>query len=299
MPREHEWDSRWWSPIINAEHLAMRDRAGMVDLTAFAIFDVVGPGALDAVQRIAVSQCDVARRPRRLHADPRRPRRLPRRPHDHAARRRPLPRRHRRRPRQPDRKWFARPPAGGRLAHVRRPDRRRTPRSASGGREARDILAQPDRERHQPRGASRSAPAASIERRLDLSVLASRISYVGELGWELYVPMEHGAAAVGPVREAGEPHGARARSASASTARPAASRRATARTAPSSTASARSSRPACSGPRSRTPTSSAGRPTSSSATRTRDRPVHADRRRPHVGRRDEALHARRRAGPHA
>jgi hypothetical protein len=27
MPREHEWDARWWSPIINAEHLAMRDRA--------------------------------------------------------------------------------------------------------------------------------------------------------------------------------------------------------------------------------------------------------------------------------
>ena len=46
MPREHEWDSRWWSPIINAEHLAMRERAGIVDLSAFAIFDVVGPGAL-------------------------------------------------------------------------------------------------------------------------------------------------------------------------------------------------------------------------------------------------------------
>ena len=60
MPREHEWDSRWWSPIINAEHLAMRDRAGIVDLSAFAIFDVVGPGALDAVQRIVVSQVDVA-----------------------------------------------------------------------------------------------------------------------------------------------------------------------------------------------------------------------------------------------
>ena len=28
--REAEWDSRWWSPIINAEHLAMRDRAGDV-----------------------------------------------------------------------------------------------------------------------------------------------------------------------------------------------------------------------------------------------------------------------------
>ena len=46
MPREHEWDARWWCPIINAEHLAMRDRAGMIDLSAFAIFDIVGPGAL-------------------------------------------------------------------------------------------------------------------------------------------------------------------------------------------------------------------------------------------------------------
>ena len=48
MPRAAEWESRWWSPIINAEHLAMRDRAGMVDLSAFAIFDVTGPGALAA-----------------------------------------------------------------------------------------------------------------------------------------------------------------------------------------------------------------------------------------------------------
>ena len=60
MPREHEWDSRWWSPIINAEHLRMRDAAGIVDLSAFAVFDVVGPGALDVVQRSCVAQCDVA-----------------------------------------------------------------------------------------------------------------------------------------------------------------------------------------------------------------------------------------------
>ena len=45
--REAEWESRWWSPIINAEHLAMRDRAAMFDLSAFCIFDVTGPGALD------------------------------------------------------------------------------------------------------------------------------------------------------------------------------------------------------------------------------------------------------------
>jgi glycine cleavage system aminomethyltransferase T len=41
-----------------------------------------------------------------------------------------------------------------------------------------------------------------------LSVLASRISYVGELGWELYVPMEQGARLWSLLQEAGRPHGA-------------------------------------------------------------------------------------------
>jgi glycine cleavage system aminomethyltransferase T len=40
-----------------------------------------------------------------------------------------------------------------------------------------------------------------------LSVLASRISYVGDLGWELYVPMEQGARLWDLIAEAGEPHG--------------------------------------------------------------------------------------------
>src|SRR5580692_9480748 len=59
MERPAEWDSRWWSPIINAEHLAMRDGAGLVDLSAFTILDVTGPGALAGLQRIAVAQLDV------------------------------------------------------------------------------------------------------------------------------------------------------------------------------------------------------------------------------------------------
>jgi len=57
--RPNEWDARWWSPIINAEHLAMRDRVAMIDLSALAIFDISGPGALDYVQHMAVSQMDV------------------------------------------------------------------------------------------------------------------------------------------------------------------------------------------------------------------------------------------------
>ncbi|MDX6514200.1 MAG: hypothetical protein QOE36_3704, partial [Gaiellaceae bacterium] len=40
-----------------------------------------------------------------------------------------------------------------------------------------------------------------------LRVLASRISYVGELGWELYVPLEQGAKLWDIVWEAGEAHG--------------------------------------------------------------------------------------------
>ncbi|MCQ3972714.1 MAG: glycine cleavage system protein T [Anaerolineae bacterium] len=59
MPRKVEWDSRWWSPIINAEHLALRERVGMVDLSAFAIFDITGPGALAYMQTMAVAQMDV------------------------------------------------------------------------------------------------------------------------------------------------------------------------------------------------------------------------------------------------
>jgi glycine cleavage system aminomethyltransferase T len=40
-----------------------------------------------------------------------------------------------------------------------------------------------------------------------LDVLASRISYVGDLGWELYAPVEHGAKLWDAVWEAGQPHG--------------------------------------------------------------------------------------------
>ena len=71
MPREHEWDSRWWSPIINAEHLRMREAAGVLDLTAFQIFDIVAPARSNG----AADLCRAVRRGRRqgdLHAGARR-----------------------------------------------------------------------------------------------------------------------------------------------------------------------------------------------------------------------------------
>ncbi len=56
--RPHEWDRRWWSPIINAEHLHLREKVGVVDLGAFQIFDVSGPGAVPYLNRMTVNECD-------------------------------------------------------------------------------------------------------------------------------------------------------------------------------------------------------------------------------------------------
>jgi glycine cleavage system aminomethyltransferase T len=41
----------------------------------------------------------------------------------------------------------------------------------------------------------------------DVPVRALRVTYVGELGWELYCPAEHGMALWRTLWEAGEPHG--------------------------------------------------------------------------------------------
>ena len=56
--RPHEWDRRWWSPVINAEHLHMREKVGVVDLGAFQIFDVSGPGVVPYLEWMTVNACD-------------------------------------------------------------------------------------------------------------------------------------------------------------------------------------------------------------------------------------------------
>ena len=52
------WEARGWSPAVAAEHTATRERVAMFDLTPFAKFEVAGPGALDALQRLASNQMD-------------------------------------------------------------------------------------------------------------------------------------------------------------------------------------------------------------------------------------------------
>jgi glycine cleavage system aminomethyltransferase T/glycine/D-amino acid oxidase-like deaminating enzyme len=203
--RPAEWDARWWSPIIDAEHLAMRDRAGMVDLSAFAIFDVTGSGALDYVQRMAVNQMDVP--VGRVvytpllsdHGGIVADLTIMRLGHDTlrvvtggATGR-------------TQRKWFVdHLPDDGSVAF----DDVTSGWCTLGvwGPRARDLMASVTEE-----DLSHEAfPFASCAWITvgTLRVLASRISYVGDLGWELYVPMEQGARLWDVVADAGREVGA-------------------------------------------------------------------------------------------
>jgi glycine cleavage system aminomethyltransferase T/glycine/D-amino acid oxidase-like deaminating enzyme len=202
MPREHEWDARWWSPIINAEHLQMRQTCGVVDLSAFAIFDILGPGALATVQKVIVAQADVA--VGRVVYTPvldsrgtfRSDLTVMRLTHDrfrvvtggaHG---------------MSDKKWFAdRLEPGAQLVDLT------SAYTTVGlwGPKALATLAALTRSDVSP-AALTFGTCREIEIG-NLSVLASRISYVGEFGWELYVPIEYGKALWDVVLAEAQKHG--------------------------------------------------------------------------------------------
>ena len=52
------WAARCWSPAVGAEHLATRERAGLFDITPFAKFDVTGTDALPYLERICANRID-------------------------------------------------------------------------------------------------------------------------------------------------------------------------------------------------------------------------------------------------
>lgn len=54
----HGWAARYWSPIIAGEHHATRERVGLFDLTAFTKIKVEGKGALEFLQKLAANQMD-------------------------------------------------------------------------------------------------------------------------------------------------------------------------------------------------------------------------------------------------
>ncbi|MGB8817593.1 MAG: aminomethyltransferase family protein, partial [Rhizobiaceae bacterium] len=54
--RESEWDNRHFWRVSNAEHLAMSDDVGMVNLSHFYIFDVEGPDHVEAMEWICAAK---------------------------------------------------------------------------------------------------------------------------------------------------------------------------------------------------------------------------------------------------
>lgn len=57
-PIPYGWASRYWSPAIGAEHTATRERVAMFDETSFSKIEILGPGALAFLQRITDNQMD-------------------------------------------------------------------------------------------------------------------------------------------------------------------------------------------------------------------------------------------------
>jgi glycine cleavage system aminomethyltransferase T len=197
--RPRGWAGRHWSPAIGAEHAACRDAAALFDETAVAKSEVSGPGAVALVEHL----CDnrVAREIGRITYTQMLNSRggiecdftVSRLAEDRFG--------------IVTGTAFGRHDLGWIAAHagddVRVEDV--TSRWACiglWGPKARDVLA----------GASTDDLSFGYMRWRDLTVgdvpvRALRVTYVGELGWELYCPMEYGSALWRTLWEAGRPHG--------------------------------------------------------------------------------------------
>ncbi|MBP7690953.1 MAG: FAD-dependent oxidoreductase [Anaerolineales bacterium] len=203
-PLRQGWAARFWSPLIGAEHRAVRARAGLFDLSNFYKIEVSGPGALAFLQQMAANQMDqpVGRATytamlterggiqgdvtvTRLAADtfwvitgggtgPM------------------------------DLAWLLRHAPTNGAVQIRHISSAWTTLGVWGPR-ARDIV--------QAVSAADWSNAAFPYLTLQdhylghIPVMALRVSYAGELGWELYTPTEYGLALWDTLWEAGQPHG--------------------------------------------------------------------------------------------
>ena len=54
--RENEWDNRHFWRVSNAEHLAMSEDVGMINLSHFAVYDVAGSDAEALMEYLCVAK---------------------------------------------------------------------------------------------------------------------------------------------------------------------------------------------------------------------------------------------------
>ncbi|NUT49726.1 MAG: aminomethyl transferase family protein, partial [Saccharothrix sp.] len=201
IPERNEWASRFWSPIAGAEALVARKRVAMFDMTPLKRLEVSGPEALTFLQTMTTNQLD--RKPGAvvytllLNEDGGvRSDLTIARLGEHrfqVGANGPL-----------DLDWLRRhlPPNGGvHIADI-------TPGTCCiglWGPEARNLLQPLTREdfSHEAMGYFK-AKQAFIG---DVPVTAMRLSYVGELGWELYTTADMGRRLWDTLWEAGQQHG--------------------------------------------------------------------------------------------
>ena len=202
--RPRGWAGQHWSTAIPAEHVATRERAGLFDETSFAKLEVSGPDACAFLQRMCANDVDVATG-RVVYTQM-----LNRRGGiqcDLTVTRL-----------SGERYRIITGTASGSLdlawitAHrgdAERVEIRDVTSSLAclglWGPRARDIVSSVC-----PADLSNEGLPFMAAREVtvgDVPCLAVRITYVGELGWELYAPMEFGATLFDALMEAGAPHG--------------------------------------------------------------------------------------------
>jgi glycine cleavage system aminomethyltransferase T/glycine/D-amino acid oxidase-like deaminating enzyme len=202
--RPRGWAGQHWSPAIGAEHAATRERVAIFDETSFAKMEIEGPGAAEYVE----SLCDnrVAREVGKLTYTQMLNSRggiecdftVARLANDrfsivtgtafgnH------------------DREWIRKHIPAGSEVRVRDTTSQWACFGIWGPR-AREVL-QP----LTPQNLSNEAFPYMNVREITVAnvpVRALRVTYVGELGWELYCPTEYGAGLWRTLWEAGQPHG--------------------------------------------------------------------------------------------
>ena len=202
--RPRGWAGRHWSPAIGVEALATRHAAGLYDETSFAKLEIAGPGALGFLERMCANRIDrpvgaivytqMLDRRGGIQADLTVTRVAEDGfllvtgtavgNHDASWLRRHLP---------DDGSVALRDITAGRVC------------IGLWGPRARDILASVTRDDVSDAGfpylTAREISIGAVP------VLALRVTYVGELGWECYAPTEYGRTLWSTLWAAGQPHG--------------------------------------------------------------------------------------------
>jgi glycine cleavage system T protein len=202
--RPRGWAGEHWSTAIAAEHVATRERAGLFDETSFAKIEVSGPHACPFLQRICTNDVDVAdgrvvytqmlNSRGGIQCDLTVTRLAPERFRIVTGTASG----------SLDLAWIARhlEPSGG--VEIRDVTSSLACLGLWGPR-ARDILSSVCSD-----DLSNGAFPFMTSREItvgDAPCRALRVTYVGELGWELYAPSEFGAALWDTLFDAGTPHG--------------------------------------------------------------------------------------------